>query len=196
MKSPSQIQSFAAVKFGGVTLHQTSCIVGRVLDLVEFFLFRVSLQALIPLIESINGKKYILVIVDDYSRYAWTHFLRPKDETPENGVVDRQNRTLVEAARTMLLASKLPLFFRAKAIATASDKPDTSLQELDLLFSPMYEEYFTIGNQSLSKSSALYDNIQQQDKQPTLNVQPTLEPITPPTNVNAEENNTDQAIDA
>ncbi|GJV58318.1 retrovirus-related pol polyprotein from transposon TNT 1-94 [Tanacetum coccineum] len=34
-------------------------------------------------IESINGKKYILVIVDDYSRYTWTHFLRSKDETPE-----------------------------------------------------------------------------------------------------------------
>ncbi|GKA21278.1 retrovirus-related pol polyprotein from transposon TNT 1-94 [Tanacetum coccineum] len=31
---------------------------------------------------SINGKKYVLVIVDDYSRYTWTHFLRSKDETP------------------------------------------------------------------------------------------------------------------
>nr|GEV83404.1 hypothetical protein [Tanacetum cinerariifolium] len=35
------------------------------------------------LIESINGRKYVLVIVDDYSRYTWTHFLRSKDETPE-----------------------------------------------------------------------------------------------------------------
>ncbi|GJX73317.1 retrovirus-related pol polyprotein from transposon TNT 1-94 [Tanacetum coccineum] len=35
------------------------------------------------LIESINGKKYILVIVDEYLRYIWTHFLRSKDETPE-----------------------------------------------------------------------------------------------------------------
>ncbi|GKE87818.1 retrovirus-related pol polyprotein from transposon TNT 1-94, partial [Tanacetum coccineum] len=32
-------------------------------------------------VESINGKKYVLVIVDDYSRYTWTHFLRSKDET-------------------------------------------------------------------------------------------------------------------
>nr|GEZ78122.1 hypothetical protein [Tanacetum cinerariifolium] len=32
---------------------------------------------------SINGKRYVLVIVDDYSRYTWTHFLRSKDETPE-----------------------------------------------------------------------------------------------------------------
>nr|GEX39616.1 Gag-Pol polyprotein [Tanacetum cinerariifolium] len=36
-----------------------------------------------------------------------------------NDVVKRWNRTLVEAARTMLSASKLPLFFWAEAIATA-----------------------------------------------------------------------------
>nr|GEU62665.1 retrovirus-related Pol polyprotein from transposon TNT 1-94 [Tanacetum cinerariifolium] len=34
-------------------------------------------------VASINEKKYILVIVDDYSRYTWTLFLRSKDETPE-----------------------------------------------------------------------------------------------------------------
>ncbi|GJX36321.1 retrovirus-related pol polyprotein from transposon TNT 1-94 [Tanacetum coccineum] len=34
-------------------------------------------------IVSINGKIYIMVIVDDYSRYTWTLFLRFKDETPE-----------------------------------------------------------------------------------------------------------------
>ncbi|GKD25658.1 retrovirus-related pol polyprotein from transposon TNT 1-94 [Tanacetum coccineum] len=34
-------------------------------------------------VESINRKKYILVIVEDYSRYTWTLFLRSKDETPE-----------------------------------------------------------------------------------------------------------------
>nr|GEV13826.1 putative ribonuclease H-like domain-containing protein [Tanacetum cinerariifolium] len=114
-------------------------------------------------VESINGKKYVLVIVDDYSRYTWTYFLRSKDETPkvligflrlvqrglhaqvrivrtdkdtkflnktlhayftsevihhqtsvarkpkQNGVVERWNRTLVEAARTMLSAARVPL---------------------------------------------------------------------------------------
>ncbi|GKB19658.1 retrovirus-related pol polyprotein from transposon TNT 1-94 [Tanacetum coccineum] len=91
-------------------------------------------------VASINGKKYILVIVDDYSRYTWTLFLRSKDETlkilhayfkeegiehqtstprtPEqNDVVERRNRTLVEAAGTMLSASKLPLSFWAEAVA-------------------------------------------------------------------------------
>nr|GEW06977.1 hypothetical protein [Tanacetum cinerariifolium] len=124
-------------------------------------------------IASINGKRYVLVIVDDYSRYTWVHFLRSKDEAPEviktflkritvlfqspviiirtdydtefknqvlkeffdsvgishqlssvrtpqqNRVVERQNRTLVEAARTMLIFSRAPLFLWAEVIATA-----------------------------------------------------------------------------
>ncbi|GJS32717.1 retrovirus-related pol polyprotein from transposon TNT 1-94 [Tanacetum coccineum] len=34
-------------------------------------------------VQTINGKKYILVIIDDYSRFTWVKFLRSKDETPE-----------------------------------------------------------------------------------------------------------------
>nr|GFA42989.1 retrovirus-related Pol polyprotein from transposon TNT 1-94 [Tanacetum cinerariifolium] len=34
-------------------------------------------------IASISGKRYILVIVDDYSHYTWVHFLRSKDEALE-----------------------------------------------------------------------------------------------------------------
>ncbi|GJZ22882.1 retrovirus-related pol polyprotein from transposon TNT 1-94 [Tanacetum coccineum] len=34
-------------------------------------------------IASINGKRYVLVIVDDYSRYTWVLFLRSKYEAPE-----------------------------------------------------------------------------------------------------------------
>nr|GFD23017.1 putative ribonuclease H-like domain-containing protein [Tanacetum cinerariifolium] len=34
-------------------------------------------------VKSINGKKYILDIVDDYSRFTWVKFLRAKDETPD-----------------------------------------------------------------------------------------------------------------
>nr|GEZ05046.1 hypothetical protein [Tanacetum cinerariifolium] len=101
-------------------------------------------------VASINGKRYVLVIMDDYSRYTWTYFLRSNDETPEtlhayfaaegiqhqtfiartpeqNGVVKRRNRTLVEAARTMLSAAKVPLFFWAEAIATACFTQNRSL---------------------------------------------------------------------
>ncbi|GJX61775.1 retrovirus-related pol polyprotein from transposon TNT 1-94 [Tanacetum coccineum] len=76
------------------------------------------------------------------------------------------------------------------------DKTDSSLQELDFLFSPLFEEYFTAGNQSVSKPSALFDNCQQQNIQPTMNVQPKTEPITPTTTIHAKENNTNQATDA
>ncbi|GJU48721.1 retrovirus-related pol polyprotein from transposon TNT 1-94 [Tanacetum coccineum] len=132
-------------------------------------------------IQSINGRKYILVIVDDYSWFTWVKFLRSKDEVPEfvikfikmnqvrlnatirniridngtefinqtlrayyedvgishqtsvalspqqNGVVERQNRTLVEAARTMLIFSKDLLFLWAEAIATACYTQNRSL---------------------------------------------------------------------
>ncbi|KAJ9541880.1 hypothetical protein OSB04_028386 [Centaurea solstitialis] len=123
--------------------------------------------------QSLAGRKYILVIVDDFSRYTWTKFLKTKDETssliinfikavqvqlklpvqtvrtdngtefkntvlksfynsfgitqtfsaartPEqNGVVERRNRTLVEAARSMLAESQLPQYLWAEAVNTA-----------------------------------------------------------------------------
>ncbi|GJV72358.1 retrovirus-related pol polyprotein from transposon TNT 1-94 [Tanacetum coccineum] len=86
-------------------------------------------------VQSINGKKYILVIVDDYSRFTWVKFLRSKDEAPyfvikflkqiqvglnkTNDIVERQNQTLVEAARTMLIFSKAPIEDLEKLKATA-----------------------------------------------------------------------------
>nr|GFB09778.1 hypothetical protein [Tanacetum cinerariifolium] len=48
--------------------------------------------------------------------------------TPEqNGIVERRNCTLVEAARTMLSATKVPLFFWAEASATACFTQNRSL---------------------------------------------------------------------
>ncbi|GJV40291.1 retrovirus-related pol polyprotein from transposon TNT 1-94 [Tanacetum coccineum] len=77
----------------------------------------------------------------------------------------------------------------SKLVPNVSPPADTDallLQELDFLFNPLFKEYFIAGNQSVSKYFALFDNSKQQDTQP----------ITPPTNVNVEENNTDQAEDA
>ncbi|GKA93021.1 retrovirus-related pol polyprotein from transposon TNT 1-94 [Tanacetum coccineum] len=70
------------------------------------------------------------------------------------------------------------------------------IQELEFLFSHLFKEYFTAGNQSVSTSSSLSNNSKQQDTQPIIVIQPTTEPITPTTNVNVEENNNDQAVDA
>nr|GEZ19723.1 retrovirus-related Pol polyprotein from transposon TNT 1-94 [Tanacetum cinerariifolium] len=68
-------------------------------------------------VASINGKKYILVIVDDYSRFTWVKFLASKDEAPD--FIIKRDRTLVEAARTMLIFTQAPLFLWAEEIATA-----------------------------------------------------------------------------
>nr|GFB06168.1 retrovirus-related Pol polyprotein from transposon TNT 1-94 [Tanacetum cinerariifolium] len=135
-------------------------------------------------VESVNRKKYILVIVDDYSRFTWVKFLRSKDETPnfiikflkmiqvrlkvpvrrirtdngtefvnqtlrdyyeevgishetsvarsshQNGVVERRNRTLIEAARTMLIYAQAPLFLWAEAVATACFTQNRSIIRL------------------------------------------------------------------
>ncbi|GKD60415.1 retrovirus-related pol polyprotein from transposon TNT 1-94, partial [Tanacetum coccineum] len=135
-------------------------------------------------VESFNEKKYILVIVDDYSRFTWVRFLRSKDEAPDaiikcikniqvrlnatvrnvrtyngtefvnqtlhdfyenvgishqtsvartpqqNDVVKSQNRTLVEADRTMLIFSKAPLFLWAEAINTTCYTQNRSLIRL------------------------------------------------------------------
>ncbi|GKG20763.1 hypothetical protein Tco_0380564, partial [Tanacetum coccineum] len=89
------------------------------------------------------------------------------------------------------LSSKLVPIVSPPAVIDAP-----SLQELDLLFSPLYDEFFIVGNISASKSSSLSDNSPQQDTQPTTNVQPTIEPITPTTNVHMEENNDNQTEDA
>ncbi|GJZ68312.1 retrovirus-related pol polyprotein from transposon TNT 1-94, partial [Tanacetum coccineum] len=45
----------------------------------------------------------------------------------QNGIVERQNHTLVEAARTMLSAAKVPWFFWAEAIATTCFTQNRSL---------------------------------------------------------------------
>ncbi|GKA88938.1 hypothetical protein Tco_0810750 [Tanacetum coccineum] len=46
-------------------------------------------------------------------------------------------------------------------VAPPADKTDTSLQELELLFSPMFEEYFNGGNQALIASKAKPKNIKE-----------------------------------
>nr|GFC57196.1 integrase, catalytic region, zinc finger, CCHC-type, peptidase aspartic, catalytic [Tanacetum cinerariifolium] len=133
---------------------------------------------------SINGKKYILVIVDDYSRFTWVKILRSKDETldfiikflkmiqvrlkvpvcriqtdngtefvnqtlrdyyekvgishetsvarspQQNGVVERRNRTLIEAAHTMLIYAEAPLFLWAEVVATACFTQNRSIIRL------------------------------------------------------------------
>ncbi|WVZ49846.1 LOW QUALITY PROTEIN: hypothetical protein U9M48_001172 [Paspalum notatum var. saurae] len=105
-------------------------------------------------VASVGGKWYVLVVVDDFSRFSWVFFMESKDEAfgfvrdpvprlrneshkamrairglehrfsspytpPQNGVVERKNRTLVEMARTMLDEHRTPRRFWAEAVNTA-----------------------------------------------------------------------------
>ncbi|GJW02432.1 putative ribonuclease H-like domain-containing protein [Tanacetum coccineum] len=88
-------------------------------------------------VRSINHASYCLVITDDYSRSdngtefknrVMLEFCGEKGikqefsnaRTPQqNGVAERMNRTLIEAARTMLADSHLPTTFWAEAVNTA-----------------------------------------------------------------------------
>ncbi|GJR51138.1 alpha/beta hydrolases superfamily protein [Tanacetum coccineum] len=73
-------------------------------------------------------------------------------------------------------------------IVPSTDMNAPSLQEFKFLFGPLFKEYFTARNESVSKSSALSDNSKQQDKQPTTNVQHTSDLIIPPSNNSVEDN--------
>ncbi|GKE07253.1 hypothetical protein Tco_1399271, partial [Tanacetum coccineum] len=53
----------------------------------------------------------------------------------------------------------------------SADTTALSQQELDLLFSPLYDEFFTAGTSSVNKSSSPTDNSKQQDTPPTTNIQ-------------------------
>ncbi|GJT70184.1 retrovirus-related pol polyprotein from transposon TNT 1-94 [Tanacetum coccineum] len=52
-------------------------------------------------VKSINGKRYVLVIGDDYSRHTWVHFLRSKDEAPE------EIKTFLKKSQVLLQASTI-----------------------------------------------------------------------------------------
>nr|GFB41100.1 putative ribonuclease H-like domain-containing protein [Tanacetum cinerariifolium] len=169
-------------------------------------------------VANINEKKYILVIVDDYSRYTWTLFLRSKDETPKLlkeflMMIQKNLQASVITIRTdrgtEFLNKTLNAFLKEKGIehqtfiartpeqngvaldydnsdpvpqrqdvSSSADAHVPSQQELDLLFGPLYDEFFNAGSNP-------------QDKQPTMNIQPTSAPSTP-TYVHAEENNDHQ----
>ncbi|GKB54508.1 putative reverse transcriptase domain-containing protein [Tanacetum coccineum] len=81
-------------------------------------------------VRSLNHKTYCLVITDDFKfkNRDFFEFYGSKGikreysnaRTPQqNGVADRKNRTLIEAARTMLEDSFLPTTFWAEAVSTA-----------------------------------------------------------------------------
>ncbi|GJT30002.1 retrovirus-related pol polyprotein from transposon TNT 1-94 [Tanacetum coccineum] len=67
---------------------------------------------------------------DFYENVSISHQTYVARTPQQNGVIKRQNRTLVEASRTMLIFSKVPLFLWAEAINTACYTQNRSLIRL------------------------------------------------------------------
>ncbi|GKB97483.1 hypothetical protein Tco_0983620 [Tanacetum coccineum] len=78
-------------------------------------------------------------------------------------------------------------------VSPFADITTPSQQELDLLFGPLYDEFFIAGTSSVNKSSSPTDNSKQQDTPPTSNIHHSTEPKTP--TVHVEANNDNQAED-
>ncbi|GJZ45148.1 zinc finger BED domain-containing protein RICESLEEPER 2-like protein [Tanacetum coccineum] len=74
----------------------------------------------VKIIRSDNGTEFKNKVMDDFCREKGIKREYSIARTPQqNGVAERRNRTLIEAARTMLADSKLPTTFWAEAVSTA-----------------------------------------------------------------------------
>nr|GEX56795.1 hypothetical protein [Tanacetum cinerariifolium] len=78
------------------------------------------LQSPVIIIRTDNGTEFKNQVFKEYFDTVGISHQMSSVRTPQqNGVVERRNPTLVEAARTMLIFSRAPLFLWAEAIATA-----------------------------------------------------------------------------
>ncbi|GJX08907.1 retrovirus-related pol polyprotein from transposon TNT 1-94 [Tanacetum coccineum] len=81
---------------------------------------QVSLKATVRYLRTNNGTEFINRTLRYYMKNVRnTHHTSTVRTSQQNGLVERRNRMLVEAARTMLIFSKSPLFLWAEVVATA-----------------------------------------------------------------------------
>ncbi|GJV09495.1 integrase, catalytic region, zinc finger, CCHC-type containing protein [Tanacetum coccineum] len=89
---------------------------------------QVGLNKTVKNVRTDNGTEFVNKDLNAYYESVGITHDKTVSRTPQqNGVVERRNRTLVEAARTMLIFSKAPLFLWAEAIATACYTQNWSL---------------------------------------------------------------------
>nr|GEU73124.1 integrase, catalytic region, zinc finger, CCHC-type, peptidase aspartic, catalytic [Tanacetum cinerariifolium] len=87
-----------------------------------------SLQLQVQYVRINNGTDFKnTTLVEFFDKVGITQQFSAARMPQQNGVMERRNCTLVEAARTMLTFSKLPLFLWAEAITTACFTPNHSI---------------------------------------------------------------------
>ncbi|GJY17846.1 retrovirus-related pol polyprotein from transposon TNT 1-94 [Tanacetum coccineum] len=105
-------------------------------------------------LQTINGKKYILVIVDDYSRFTWVKFLRSKDEIPEFVIkflkqiqvgLNKTVRYIRTDNGTEFVNKDLIAYYESVGLVPnpvpAAPYVLPTNKELEILFQPMFDEY-------------------------------------------------------
>nr|GEZ72762.1 hypothetical protein [Tanacetum cinerariifolium] len=105
-----------------VAFRKSNCFVRDLQEVLKEFLTMIqrNLQALVITVRTDKGTKFLNKTLNAFFKEEEIEHQTSTARTPEqNDVVKRRNRTLVKAARTMLSALKLLLFFWAEAIATA-----------------------------------------------------------------------------
>nr|GFC13566.1 putative ribonuclease H-like domain-containing protein [Tanacetum cinerariifolium] len=86
----------------------------------QAWLVQRGLQAQVRVVRTDKGMEFLNQTLHAYFAAEGILHQTSVARIPEqNGVVERRNRTLVEAAQTMISAAKVPLFFWAEAISTA-----------------------------------------------------------------------------
>ncbi|GJX05302.1 putative ribonuclease H-like domain-containing protein [Tanacetum coccineum] len=89
---------------------------------------QVGLNKTVRFIRTDNGTEFVNQVMSEYYEGVGIFHQKSVPRTPQqNGVVERRNRTLVEAARTMMIFSKAPMFLWAEAVATACYTQNRSL---------------------------------------------------------------------
>ncbi|GKB28129.1 retrovirus-related pol polyprotein from transposon TNT 1-94, partial [Tanacetum coccineum] len=91
-------------------------------DFIIKFLKMIQLRLKVPVrrIRTDNGTKFVnQTLREYYDKVGISHETSVARSPQQNGVIERRNRTQIEAAHTMLIYAKAPLFLWAEAVATA-----------------------------------------------------------------------------
>nr|GFD26841.1 retrovirus-related Pol polyprotein from transposon TNT 1-94 [Tanacetum cinerariifolium] len=94
-------------------------------------MIQVRLNASVRRIQTDNGTEFVNQTLQDYyEEVGISHETSVAHSSQQNRVVERCNRTLIEAAHTMLIYAQAPLFLWAEVVATACFTQNRSIIRL------------------------------------------------------------------
>nr|GEW57604.1 hypothetical protein [Tanacetum cinerariifolium] len=98
----------------------SACAMGKNFIIKFLKMIQVRLKVPVRRIQTYNGTKFVNQTLHEYYEMVGiSHEISVARSPQQNGVVERRNRTIIEAARTMLIYAQALLFLWAEAVATA-----------------------------------------------------------------------------